>query len=322
MPSEPRHHRPVFPPPRWLSSLKIQIVLFLLILIPFFIPLSDTLRFHVLWGPLGNRVHVILFGLLTLGLYWYGPVRGRLGAAFLVSLLVGCLVEIMQVAFGRSPSWNDLGFDALGSGLVAGVVFWKTGKRGIGTTIVLGILILMLFQVRDWPTQYRAAKRAESMLPVLSDFEPPLGCQFWSVFFGSQSECRDVEDGPHGQTHVLAIDIPASDRWPGVSTQQIPLDWSVYNTLAIDVRVSGVREQEDIPVGIRLEDVAFLRDGEYYSEMFMVDGNWSTIQVQVHGLQTKNGRRTLDPSRMITLKFYAIKPRMGLVIELDNVRFQ
>lgn len=324
------------------SNRRYAAMFLILILGLFFVPLDPQLRFDPVWGPLGNRVHTFLFIFITLVLYSTGPVRGRLKTAVATAFGVGCAVEVLQAPFGRSPSVDDLGFNAMGIAIASGLIIWSRGRRSPAIIILVGITGLLAFQLRDWPADIRAAHRMRAEFPLLYDFEPDgrpgfgesdgagSGSRYWKPFFESTTSLQrlpqDGEDVPRGNReaatgHVLQFTAPGNESWPGVATQWFPLDWSEYDSLLVAVRIETMDPQA-VDLGIRLEDAAFLDDGAYYSQSFRANREWRTVSFPIHGLTTREPVRPLDPSRMITMKFYVKRPRDEVTVQIDNIRLR
>jgi len=297
----------------WLTRPWVVAVLLALVVIPFFLPLSDGLRFDVVWGPLGDRLHVLLFAVITLLVHAAGPLRGRLLAAAVAAFAAGCAVEVLQVPFGRSPSLGDLGFNALGIAIAVGLVIWTRGRRRLALALLVGIAAVLIVQLRDWPQQIRADRRATARFPVIADFEDDDQVRAWEPFFGAEMGVATVAGD-----RVLQFTAPANDSWPGVASQRFPLDWSGHDSLLVDVRIAG--GPDTLAMGLRLEDADFLDDGAYVSQRFVATGRWRTVALPIHGLLTKNPARPLDLRRVITLKFFASKPAAPAVVQLDEIR--
>ena len=71
-------HEPAIPAPGLLRRWQVWAVLMILFLFPFFIHIPRSLNHHPVISPIGDQVHIFLFGGITLLLYWFGPLQGRI----------------------------------------------------------------------------------------------------------------------------------------------------------------------------------------------------------------------------------------------------
>lgn len=301
---------------RWIRYLAPAVLL-----IPLLLPISDELRFHVLWGVMGKRLHIAIFAMLTVWLRMCSPVRMNWIAAGLVAMSTGAAIELLQSVSGRTASVTDLGYNAMGVGFGFAFIAWRSRRRVIAVLLASSLVLLVLYQMRDLPREHAAVTYARSLFPIIADFESGILDHTWKPFFDAEMEYASSEDSAGEGVRVLRMRFPAGDSYPGVATGCFPLDWSGHRHLCADMRIAAGRA-DTLAMGVRLEDSRFLKDGDYHSGSFAVVRQWRSVRIPLEGAGTRDRQRPLNLTRMITLKFFVRQPEREGVVEIDNVRLE
>jgi hypothetical protein len=178
---------------------------------------------HVGWG-----------GAAVVAVAWWLRARGAWRIAVLVTG-IAVVFEWVQPVVGRSGSWLDVGYAALGAG--AGALGWRgTGwaRVAAGLLLVAGLVYPALVTVAQW--------RAAARFPELSDFRGGMERLRWS-FSGVE-----VVPWPGGGWRVT---VQAGEAFPGLFLNDAPRDWSGGGDLVLDLEVVGDRP---LPVWVRVDD--------------------------------------------------------------------
>ena len=197
-----------------------------------------------------DALHAPFFTILTLLVFALTPqgrsIPRKLLFTLVIALLLACITEIVQPAFGRTASFSDLLANGVGVLIaLSGLWVWRRRGAGFGAKAVhavaslLCILVLFLpalrhWQARDWPT---------AALPELAVFGDHRSRLFWR---------------PQGQARLrfLSSDDSAlrvstrSGSWSGVSFYPGALDISGFSVLVLEL------ENPDSPtrLGLRIDD--------------------------------------------------------------------
>lgn len=296
-------------------------MIMVLLLLPFFVKIPTAFRRHPVIAPLGDQFHVVLLAGVTLMLYWRGPLTGRLGAAALSAAVIGGSIEFLQLLVGRAALFHDFLLDLIGIGLVAGYVLWKGHDRVAGRWLVALMLLCALSQVSHVPGVIAAAARARDLFPVIADFEKGRDRWIWDHTNDGEVTFPQVPDTPDGPGRALRLTGAPPDNWPGASMRRFPHDWSAFEVLELDVRVTEA-EHDTIPFSVRLEDYAAARANLFTYRGFAATRRWRTITMPLAGLRLNDDSRDLDLGDVDHLIIYFARPDAGVTIEIDNIRLE
>ncbi len=317
-----QRHQPALAIPRLLAARWLWLLVAAVIVTMFFVHIPTAARRHPLLAPLGDQFHVGMMAVVTLLLYWRGPLRGRLWLGALAAVACGALVEVFQPLFGRSGQVKDFLLDLIGIGATVGLVLWRGHGRRRGLVLLVVTLLSIPAQLYRVPGIVAGAYRMRQTFPLITDFESGLEHWVWDKNSHPSMVFTRVTDGPLGTpTTVLRISGGPPDHWPGIKVRRFPHDWSGHRTMAFDVRVlsSGT---DTIPMGLRLEDYPGKRDDKYARASFGAWDAWHTVRVDVSRLLLTDKSRLLDTSDMDLILFYLPRPPRTVVYELDNVRLE
>jgi VanZ family protein len=313
--SAPRRfqHEPAFPPPAILSRWWMWVLLAAILLIPFFLPIAQSLRRHPLIGSLGEQLHIPLLACLTLLIYWKGPLRGRLWLAAAAAAVLGAAIEVVQEMVGRSALFADWLLDLVGIGLVVGLVLWQGHGDRRGKWLLIALLILIPAQLWYLPFATVARYEARLTFPVIADFQGDHFRWMWEATNYSQI---DYPEADPDRGRVLRVEGGPPSRWPGASISHFPCDWTAHTSLVFEARAVGLEPDGQVRFGVRI------KDRTWATEDFFATGQWQTFTMPVAGREVLQGERVLDLSDVDGLLFFAMKPQAPFALEIDNIRLQ
>ncbi|PID80465.1 hypothetical protein CSA17_00525 [bacterium DOLJORAL78_65_58] len=312
-------HRPdpVYGPPALLDNRVVPILLAGLLLIPFFLPIPQSLRSNPVIGMLGDQVHVPLLAGLTLVLYWFGPLRGRLWYAALAALACGGAIEFLQLLVGRSALFTDFLLDLAGVGLAVGLVCWRGLKMRWGLTAMAIIALVLAGQLYFLPGMIVAGLRAARIFPVVCDFEGSQDLWLWQGNFGAVVERVHEESG---NTYLRITGGPPG-RWPGADMGHFPPDWTDFSVLKVDVRHS-TPGKETVPFTIRLDDFRSRHDHVWISNSFRATTRWQTFRVPLDDRLVRQETRAFEFQDTSKLLFFLGDREDTNSLEIDNIRLE
>ncbi len=314
-------HEPALAAPGFLRRRLVWASLMVLFLFPFFIRIPRELNHHPVISPLGDQVHIVLFGGITLLLYWFGPLKGRLWWAATASAVMGGAVEFLQLLVGRQALFKDFLLDLVGIGIVVGFILWKGHGRQVGKWLFLLLLLSIPFQLWYLPWRIDAAYRARDQFPVLADFEKYGDRFLWGSNMKGQLSYHNIEDSPEGEGGVLRLTTDGQTHWPGTMMRRFPEDWSDYAMLKFDVRVAEAPGDTQ-KFGVRLDDYEGIKEERWVSQTYSATSDWQTFSMEIADRQLWNSERNLNLKEMDRLIFFFRKPAGTLAIEIDNVRLE
>ena len=314
-------HEPALPAPGFLRHKVIWALLMVLLLFPFFIHIPRELNHHPVISPLGDQVHIVMFGAITLLLYWFGPLRGRLWWAALTSTILGGAVEFLQLLVGRQALFKDFLLDVVGIGLVVGFILWKGHGRQAGKWVFFLLLIIIPVQIWYLPWRIDAAYRSRDMFPVLADFETWGDRFLWGNNMKSEVSFHQVADSPDGEGGVLRLATDGATHWPGATMRRFPEDWTEYAVIKFDVRMVDA-PGDSLKFGLRLDDYEGVKEKVWVSQTYAATSEWQTYTMDIADRKLWNSDRHLNCAEMDRFHFFFRKPETPLAIEIDNIRLE
>lgn len=291
--------------------------LLLLLLAPFLLPVPVHLQQHAWIAPLSDRAHVVLFVLLPLVIYRWGPLRGHLVAVLLVSLAVGGFIELLQILAGRMANLWDWYQDAQGVALAGCWLWWRRGGRLAWATIAASVVVFsVLWPMRDVPAVATEMTLAERHYPLLADFERPRSVMLWTGYEGGSVQ-RVVRDAGG---HALRLTCEGDQRWPGGISRKLAWRWTGQDSLLIDARLVAPAP-DTVRVSIFIEDRRTGHDRDYTVRTWPLTHRWTTLRVPLHDLRTRRRDRPLALQNILGLAvFMHRRGGESLAMEIDDLR--
>jgi hypothetical protein len=187
------------------------------------LPLGNDYRARW-YGDATDASHVVLFAVLTCALAAFDGSKRRWIAALLAACLAAA-AEAVQPLIGRSASWRDLLYGALG--IAMAVVWLSPGKRWLRALAIFGLAVWPGIQTGPLLWDAFLAWRA---FPMLSRFESPWEARRW---YFQQVRLISTEPG------AAALEFAADEQGSGAILFPVVRDWAGYETLEIDFSFEG-----------------------------------------------------------------------------------
>lgn len=312
---------PAWGPPSILNRWPVLLAVSLCLLVPFFLPIPMHLRRHPLIGHLGDQVHVPFLAALTLLIYWYGPLRGRLKYSALAALALGAAIEFLQLLVGRAALLQDFLLDVAGVTLAVGLVVWLGYRSRVGMAMMLGMALLLAGQLYFLPGLILGSYQSRQTFPVLTNFEGSYDHWLWQDTYEAQLDFVDIPAGEDSTNAVLRITGGPPSRWPGAQMRHFDSNWTAYQTLKIDVR-NVTKGRAKVPFTVRLDDFRSRLDQAYVSNYFRATDQWQTFSVPLVDRQVRHGERLLEIDDLSYVLIVLGAPADSTAIEIDNIRLE
>ena len=312
---------PAIVAPGFLRRPLVWSMMMALFLFPFFVHIPRSLNHHPVISALGDQVHIFLFGGITLLLYWFGPLQGRIWLAALVSAIMGGAVEFLQLLVGRQALFTDFLLDLFGIGILVSFVMWKGHRRQAGKWIFLLLLLSIPAQLYYVPWRIAATYRCQKMFPVLANFETYGDRYLWTHNQKAKITFNRITDSPDGEGHVLRFTGGAESHWPGAIMRRFPDDWSQYTTLKMDVRLVEA-PSDTIKFSVRLDDYQGIKEMVWAANSFRATRQWQTFTMPIAERKLRHTDRNLNLAEMDRIIIHLPKPQQMQTIEIDNIRLE
>jgi len=237
-----------------------------------------------------------------------------------LSLVVGVCVELVQGMFGRTPSYNDVFNDLIGS-LVALVLFNPLRRKCPNIFLLLckfAVVMLILIAVVPFARALLDEYASRKKFPVLSDFEEPFEIDRW---FGTASMKITHEIVRNGRS-ALRVGLK-TNKASGVSLRYFLNDWRGFSTLKFSVYNTSPGPLE-IKCKI-FDELHFLRGQDYDDRLnasFMLHHGWNDIEVSIEQIVNAPVSRKIVLSEMRGITLYVEQKLQPGVIYIDEVRLE
>jgi len=248
------------------------------LLLPFVVPVPETLERMRALRTLGALAHFGLPALLALVLHRHGPLRGSVLKAGAAAFALSALMEFPQALVGRHPRWQDALIDLSGAAAAAGLLAWRRDRRPAALAVALAAAAFMAVKMAPLPAFFLAERAALERFPTLAGFETGLEMFLWSHNDSGHGRYDRVPDPDDAANHVCRLRAAPHHRYPGILARGLPRDWSGYRRLTFRVR----REAgPPCRIRVRLDDFASRSDGVGVERGFDVGPAWRTCAVDL-----------------------------------------
>ncbi len=299
------------------GGAKVWLLGALLLLVPFVVPVPDELERIRVLRSFGVVAH---FGLpmgLTLVLYHFGPLRGRLRAAALAAFVLAAGCEIPQFFVGRHPRLQDAGVDLAGVISAVGLILQRLRGRNWGVVLMVAGLAVLPIQLREMPGLIRGEALARERFPLLADFEDDRELVMWgeNKDSGVDYAFTRLDDGQR----VLSFTGEPADAWPGVILKGMPRDWSGYGKFVFEARVV---DGEQGTVTVRLDDFEGRKDSAWCGGSFHLTNQWRRCELDLAAAAAAVEGRTFRLDDIDSLLLFTGRVQRRTVIQLDNISLE
>lgn len=290
-------------------------------MLPFFFyggPSGNSLRSFMAAWNLGHPLFFMLF------VCYFGWKKGSLvswawiGRIFLLILLIGALIEIIQSGIpGRTASALDVVRDLMGG--VLGVVWLRWSRSPLKVRLGLALIagVILCWNLYPVATALVDEWQAGRDFPLLAGFEHPYEASRWVE--GNSTARRSRKQARQGN-FSLCVSLSTA-TYSGVHLEYFPHNWqglsflvfSIYNNgfrpLAITVRVNDKKHEE----GLQLYK-------DRYNRSFITHHGWNDIKISLADIRKAPANREMNMSEISELGFFVIRQRTDKMIFLDDVR--
>jgi len=268
---------------------------------------------HGLWvAELSDSAHGPAFAIVTLILIvLLRRVPGRNASilrdyslAIAVALLLGALIELLQLATGRDASLSDLGRDTLGA--LAATGFYtlvdprvralpsRRPARLIGLLVGVASTVIVVAPLVTTGAAYLQRHRS---FPTLVDFSSPLSTYFLGVYSAVKVEREALPIAlPGGRQGGIGLHARlAGNKGWGLALWEPYPDWRGYQRLAVDLA-----NPTDLPlllqVHVRDRSQSNDRQAGYLGRIEIAPHSRATHVIALREFTSAEGRAYVNPT--------------------------
>ncbi len=275
--------------------------------------------FQAFW----NLGHVAYFALITwLLLHWPWLRRQRPLMQWLlslmVSLVVGGIIELMQIGTERTADPWDVLRNLSGSLLVLMLIpVLPPDRKARRWPLRVAALVLLLWLMMPMARVLYDDAWARSQFPVLADFSAPFELDRWQGNTDYRLTRLPDQDQP-----VLAITLKPGVAFPGVSLKHFPGDWRGYRQLHLRLYQPG---PEPLSLTLRIHDRAHETGANAYAysdrfnRSFVLQPGWNDLTIPLDEIKNAPVGRDMDLSRIVDVSLFAVAVKWQRLLELQRI---
>jgi VanZ family protein len=281
--------------------------------------LSSSRLTHRIW----NLGHPGLFGILSGLTFWV--FKERLEAwntwtlhACTVGLvfIVGGSTELIQTAFGREASWDDVGRNLVGAFLVS-AFFSPTKPLDRPIRIGLRVIAVAFLCVVFIPVSRTAIDLyyRNQQHPILADFSTRFELDRWLPTFDSSARMSD-RFGEETGRNCLEVNL-GSELYAGVALTSPFGDFNGHENLRLRIYNS-----DELPLALvcRLNDLA--HDNAWYDRFtkeFHLQPGWNTVRFSLDEIKNAPRDRQMNLSEIRVLLLFRSEPSLRKTVYIDRL---
>ena len=296
---------------RWLPVMLLLAVL----LSPFIVPIPDDLARRRSVLQVGQLAHVFLPLILTLALYRFGPLRGRIWASAFVALFLAAICELPQGLVGRSARLRDVGFDLAGAIAAAAWLRLRNGGSRRWLLLLLAALALVPWHLRTLPGRVIGGMLAAERFPLIADFETEREMRLWALNENGDGTMRRI--AAPGAGNVLELGGEPGDYYPGAVLRGAPRDWSGYRLLVFDVRVAA---GDSAVICARLDDFKGRRDTSWCGGFWRIGPEWKRCELDLPAAAAEVAEREFRLDDIDSMVLYLTGMEGPTIALVDNLQ--
>ncbi len=292
----------------------------------FFVP-SPTAHSSALEGEIWNLGHVLVFfGGTLFALKAFKAQSSTLNGSTLfwalaISLALGASIEILQSTFfERQSSLRDLALDLLGTYLAFVYLSLNSSAHSKIQTIILTSLSFIFCSLAALPAANILADEysANNLFPLLSDMENPRQIRRWS----GNATFKIVEDTQEANNHLLEV-VFTTDKYSTISIQSPTMDWSESQNFRAEVYNFS---EEKRHITCRINDQKHREGQQSYDDRFnksyTIEPGKNVIEIPLTAILNAPQSRSMDPTKIDNISFFASSAKEPFALYLDNVMLQ
>jgi len=297
-----------------LASRYIPLLLIIAIF-PFFFTPNSPPESSRLFGSALDLGHILFFCLLVLYVNRHINLRRPLAVISLtiIVLIVGGLIELIQLQIGRDGNWLDVYYDLVGTWI--GLVWCHPVTRAVryARIVIFALTLPALLKILLLALlQFQAAQN----FPLIADFETRLELY---QYHGTLERSDLVHT--HGN-YSLQLTLQASE-YSGINIGRSYPDWTPYNYLKMDIYIP---DDQPLDIVIRVNDIshdlAGWKDDDRYNYRTRLYPGWNNLTLSIDDIRNGPATRLMDLQKISSIGIFTARLPAARVINIDNIKLE
>ncbi|MFT5249691.1 MAG: VanZ family protein [bacterium] len=285
----------------------LLVVLIFLISILFFTdgPSPYSNRLYLLLWDNGHICFFALVGWLTFRLTNNKTDLYTCILTFIISLILGFTIEVIQFYIGRNANWQDVYRGVLGglfSNLALNYRYSSINKTKIVAALIATVLLIALEQ-KQLVIAIKLELDMKSNFPILSDFSTKKNLMNWTGNSLSIEKNNDI-----WEVDTLKAKLIANQKYSSLTLEHFSSNWRGYKTLNIDINLSDITPLE---ICIRITDITHDSSNQLYTNRYNactnINQTLNTISIPLVKVEQAPLNRLLDLSNVSKITIFSRK---------------
>ena len=252
------------------------------------------------------------------------------GLSFWIFLcMLGAALEAIQTIAGRDTNWHDGLSNLLGitAGLLFSYALSATDRLYLKLCgYIAGILMLFFGSIYGLYGAWDSLQ-AKIQFPTIANFETDCELLRWEV-----SDASLVRSTQHATSGDFSGNIILqAGRYPGVSIELPPGDWSPYHYLALDIlwvknktfSVNNWEQRTNLALRVKLEDDGPSDSSEDRFELTVaLQPGQNQIRIPIEEIANGPAMRSLRLNRMKRLSLFLNNSKSSQVLFTDKIHLE
>jgi len=279
--------------------------------------LNATRSLYYIWD-LG---HILLFAVFSfIMLKDVQPVKrqgfwSQAVIIFILTVIIGVLIEFIQSKFDRSPDINDVVRNLIGSSIP--LVFFNRRCQDLPRIISVSLKILVVIVlVRDTLPLGRSLideAIAQNQFPVLADFETPFETDRWHEKWRIAVDDRIARNGSHGLKVKLY-----PEKYSGISLKYFPSDWNEYQYLKFSIYNP---DSDTLRIICRIHDSKHNNAySDRFNQAFAIGPGWNDLSIPIDQIKSAPRTREMDIHHLSNIRLFIVDLKEIRIIYIDFIR--
>jgi len=269
----------------------------------------------MIFGVLSNAAHAPVFGAFAIVLvhlaryYARWPARFDYHVVFLLTVIAGGAIELIQLAYGRDAELADIGTDALGAiGGLAIIAWFHSRHRRLAAFLLVSASMAIFWPVVEAALAYRERfSQVPSILEITSRFD------WYFISTSGAHVSTTLLPGPwrcEGDPESVRMQF-IRGRWPVLAIVEPLPDWRGYISLKVDLTNP---DPQRLRLTLRVHDrVHDNQASDRFNRPFTLAGGERTVLViPISEIARAPVDRPMDLSRIAGVMLFAeVDPRFA-----------
>jgi VanZ family protein len=314
---------------RFIGAGKFLLLFGLLfVLIYYFNGITESDLFSISLKDSGHTAVFFVATLLLAKILSTSLFSDRLGQGLVIpttffgAIITGILIELIQPWLGRHGTFLDVWYDLLGctAGILIFVARHRIRARKKQILAIGGACILLSISSILPVYFYQVMALRNEAFPIMFNAEANWQSELVRASHGAYINIVDAPTNwKNNDTKVIRLDM-SHGQYPGINFHQLPMNWSRYQALRIDV-FSKLKANTNLV--IRIDDTKHNQEhNDRFNQTLLVKPGLNQFEIPLADIKNAPQDRQLALDAIHNLILFSTEAKADLTVYLDNIRLK